>query len=100
MDDSRFRWDEALLEFRIRHTLDLGNGKCACTGCRKLFRSKEFLNMHFDRMHALELLALKQRVVPAMTGAELLPSHSESCHAIPARPESRQGIEFVEEPPE
>jgi hypothetical protein len=57
--ESRFR--ELLLSFRIRNTLELDNGKCACLSCRTLFRSIEYLNMHFERCHALELQALKKR---------------------------------------
>jgi hypothetical protein len=50
-----------LLRFRARNTLELKDGKCACVSCRKLFRSIEFLSLHFEKMHALEILALKQR---------------------------------------
>jgi hypothetical protein len=53
---------EALHSFGIQRTVELENGKCACIECRKLFRSKEFLNLHFDRMHSLEILALKQQM--------------------------------------
>jgi hypothetical protein len=61
MDPSSARYRDLLLSFRIKNTLKLDGGKCACLPCRKLFRSLDFLNLHFKRSHALELHALKQQ---------------------------------------
>jgi hypothetical protein len=55
------RYRDLLLSFRIKNTLRLDGGRCACLLCRKLFRSIDFLNLHFERSHALELQALKQQ---------------------------------------
>jgi hypothetical protein len=61
MDQSSTRYRNLLFSFRIKNTLKLEDGKCACLSCRKLFRSVDFLILHFERSHALELQALKQQ---------------------------------------
>lgn len=60
-NQSEKRYRAFLLSFRIANTLELTNGRCACISCQKLFRSVEYLNMHFERAHALELQELEHR---------------------------------------
>lgn len=60
-EEANNRYRALLLSFRINNTLELSNGRCACISCQKLFRSIEYLNLHFENHHALELQQLQQR---------------------------------------
>jgi hypothetical protein len=55
------RFEALVLGFRVKNALTLGNGKCACVLCRKMFRSTEYLDLHFDRAHPQELRELQNR---------------------------------------
>jgi hypothetical protein len=55
------RFDTLVVAFRVKNTLELNGGKYACLPCRKIFRSAEYLNLHFDRAHPQELQELKVR---------------------------------------
>lgn len=55
------RYNTLLMEFKIQHTLELKSGKCACVKCQKLFRSMEYLRLHFEREHSAELKELENK---------------------------------------
>ena len=73
------RYKALLLSFRIANTLELSDGRCACISCQKLFRSMKYLNMHFERIHALELQELESRSrVPSSSKQNLyIPRHQK-----------------------
>ena len=80
---SNIRYRALLLSFRINNTLELSNGRCACISCQKLFRSMEYLNMHFENHHALELQELQQRSRHEVASKQdnlYIPKHQKISH--------------------
>lgn len=54
------KYQELLSEFIVKNTLELKEGKCACKICKKLFRSSEYLRLHFSNSHSKELKQLEE----------------------------------------
>ncbi|KAK8893415.1 hypothetical protein M9Y10_021835 [Tritrichomonas musculus] len=82
-EKSNTRYRELLLSFRITNTLELGDGRCACISCQKLFRSIEYLYLHFENHHALELQKLLQRSKHEVTSKQenlYIPRHQKISH--------------------
>lgn len=69
--EQRFR--TLMIRFRINHTMELDGGRCACVTCKKLFRTMEYLNMHFERKHAIELQELRKRAQHEQTIDDYIP---------------------------
>lgn len=76
-EEQEKRYRALLLSFRITNTLELSDGRCACISCQKLFRSMEYLNMHFERMHALELQELEHRSKADTAQDLFIPRHKK-----------------------
>lgn len=77
------RYRALLLSFRINNTLELSNGRCACISCQKLFRSIEYLYLHFENHHALELQKLQQRSKHEVESKQenlYIPKHQKASH--------------------
>ena len=58
--EEKRRYNELLMKYKARNTLELKDGKCACVKCKKLFRSYDFLNIHFNTKHAADLKNLEE----------------------------------------
>ena len=55
------KYQELLSNFRNKNTIKLKEGKCACRICHKLFRSLEYLRLHFINSHSSELKQLEEQ---------------------------------------
>ena len=55
------KYRELLIIYKLENSIELPNGKCICKKCKKLFRTSEFLKIHFDSIHFLDLKEIEKK---------------------------------------